>query len=48
MAYFEEMKTAVQKWYNSDKTISIQEEIVGLMTSIPVEKNVVEATNTKN
>lgn len=47
-AYFEEMKTAVQKWYNSDKTISIQKEIVGLLISILSENTVAEEMSTKN
>ncbi len=41
IVYFEEMKTAVQKWYNADKTTSVQEEIVELMTSIQSEKKVI-------
>ena len=30
-AYFEEIKTDVQMWYNKDKTMSIQKEFLAAM-----------------
>ncbi len=42
-AYFNEMKTEVQKWYNTDKTVSIQEEIILLMSFIQIDKTVIES-----
>ncbi len=33
-AYFEILKTEVQKWYNNNKTIAIQTEIIQLMVSL--------------
>lgn len=33
-AYFETLKTEVQKWYNNNKTIAIQTEIIQFMVSL--------------
>lgn len=39
-AYFETLKIEVQKWYNNDKTMSIQTEITQLMMSLSMSKRV--------
>jgi hypothetical protein len=37
-ATFEEMKTGLQKWYNDDKGLEIQTEIIGMLQAALVKK----------